>query len=198
MKMKKLSVALIAAGLMSSQVALASDGFATSESHNGLSFAFENSSTMNYATLSHTEMVETEGKVAWFGALGGFFGYTAYTYIADADWNAGEAASWSAAGATGGVASTIGKEFIKDEGRQVLFSTFGGALGYGASENIQNMNSSPSFYEYDYSPLQNFIDSSPQGCMSCYRGNGGSSYNYRNNAPSFNPWANSSNSYGRY
>ncbi len=105
MKMKKLSVALIAAGFMSSQVAMAGGDFATTDSQKGLSFAFENSAAMNYAPLSHTEMVETEGAVApviafvlWAGA-----GVASYIFTTDEPTVQGAVVAGTIGGVTGGV-----------------------------------------------------------------------------------------------
>jgi len=62
---------MIATSLMSSQIAIANENLTSAEDMSQLAFAFEKSTTLNHAPLSHAEMVETEGKVIpWLGYIG--------------------------------------------------------------------------------------------------------------------------------
>ncbi len=136
MKMKKLSLALIAAGFMSSQVAMAGGDFATTESQKGLSFAFENSATMNYETLSHTEMVETEGEWIWLpylalSALGGLFIYGVST-----DENERTVGGAVTAAATSGVMGVTGYAVKGAVGVGAAIGA-GGVTGY-TTNNVVN------------------------------------------------------------
>ncbi len=174
MKMKKLSVALIAAGLMSSQAVMASDAFGTSTSQNGLSFAFENSSTMNYAALSHTEMVETEGE--WFlplftwaanlfrgasiGATSGALNYTAgwgASQLSDNPQRFSQPQFWSSA-AGGAIGGPIGSRWgtAGNIGGGVLGSSVSGYYGNN------NYNNNSNNYGRDFGSY----------CNMCMNGNG--------------------------
>jgi len=67
MKKKILTMAVVAASLMGSQLVMANEGLRGDGKHNDLAFAFGDSSSMNFAPLSKTEMAETEGEFFWFG-----------------------------------------------------------------------------------------------------------------------------------
>lgn len=102
----------------------------------------QSSHTVDVIALSEREMVETEGEFFIIGAIIGFLGYAAYNSISGADWDAGDAVSWSAAGATGGVSGLAAQTVAKGAVSRVIAPTaasgIGSGVGYGVSERIQN------------------------------------------------------------
>jgi len=107
-----------------------------------MAFAFDSESSMDMVMLSEQEMVETEGEFFIVGAILGFIGYAVYNTVADVPWDAGDAVSWSAAGAIGGVggfaAQTIARGAVSSVIAPPAASSLGAGLGYGVSERIQN------------------------------------------------------------
>lgn len=123
MKMKKVILALTAAGLVSSQAFAEEAGVQDAsgkhqpavftEADTSVLFQQSDSKPMQVASLSSAEMSETKGAFGPVGALvggaGGLAGYTLNTMISGADWSPTNAAIAAGTGAAqGAVAGPMG------------------------------------------------------------------------------------------
>ncbi len=172
MKMKKLTMAVVAASLMGSQLVMAKEGILGEESLNNLAFAFENSSSMKYAPLSHTEMVETEGE-AWPAIIAWGINLIRGSSIGAASGAANYTANWGASQWSDNPQSFSQPQFWS--------STAGGAIGgpianrWGTAGNIGGgmAGSTISGYfgnnNYGSNNSSNFGQDFGSYCGACYR-----------------------------